>query len=155
MNTILEDVTGIGVPFVRKINLTNPIQLGSVLNFQFDNERMLHMLVCHDIGFGGWAKADKWVRLGLDYLWQASQDEGHILHKAKFSIVRIGTGTVGRRDGALHQDILTAMATSHLDLTLFVRDEEAMVPVRKKQEPLHAFSAWHPMHGEERVRVAA
>lgn len=155
MNTTLEDVTGIGVPFVKKINPTHPIQLGSVLNFQFDRDRMLHMLICHNIGYGGWADADKWVRLGLDHLWQASVTENHMLCDASFSIVQIGTGQIGRRDGARPEEIMTAMATSYLDLTLFVLDKESPIPVKKEQAPLYAMSTWHPMYGEEQLVVAA
>lgn len=151
MNTTLEDVTGIGVPFVKKINPTHPIQLGSVLNFQFDRDRMLHMLICHDIGYGGWVNADKWVRLGLDHLWQASVTENHILYDSAFSIVQIGTGQIGRRDGANSVEIMTAMATSYLDLTLFVRDKGFLVPAKKERAPLYAMSTWHPMYGEEKL----
>lgn len=151
MNTTLEDVTGIGVPFVRKINPTHPIQLGSVLNFQFDKNRMLHMLICHGIGFGGWTDADKWVRFGLDYLWQASMTKNHLLFDSEFSIVQIGTGEIGRRDGACAPEIRSAMAASHLNLTLFVRDKESQILVKKDREPLHPLSTWHPMYGEEKL----
>lgn len=151
MNTTLEDVTGIGVPFVKKINPTHPIKLGSVSNFQFDRDRMLHMLICHNIGSGGWADADKWVRLGLDHLWQAQKTEDHALFGSRFSIIQIGTGYIGRRDGANPREIMTAMATSYLDLTLFVRDKEFPIPVKKERAPLYAMSTWHPMYGEEQL----
>ncbi|MCX6703398.1 MAG: hypothetical protein NTV02_01770 [Candidatus Zambryskibacteria bacterium] len=151
MNDTLEDVTAQWIPYIRDIKPTHPLQLGSVLNFQYDRDRMLHMLICHKIGFGGWEDSEKWVRLGLDYLWQTQQNPAHAWYCKNFSIVRIGTGQIGVRDGANAAEITRAMATSHLDLTLYVRDEQEMVPFTIEREPLFPQSTWHPVYGEEKL----
>ncbi|MEY4602394.1 MAG: hypothetical protein RL292_335 [Candidatus Parcubacteria bacterium] len=150
MNSTLEDVNGVPSEFAKTVKLAGkPLQLGSVLNFQFDDDRMIHLIICHNIGQGGWDNSEKWVRLGMDYLWQAQQTEDHMFYCSSFSSVQIGTGEIGRRDGARPQDIRTAMATSFLNVTLFVRDEQIAVPVRTKWG-LQPVSAWYPMRGEQK-----
>jgi hypothetical protein len=151
MNSQLSDVTGIGRPFVNKLQTQHPIQLGCVLSFEFDDNRRLHMIICHHLGQGGWVGSDMHVRFGLDYLWQKP---AHILRK--FSIVMIGSGRVGLRDGANPAAILTAMTNSHLPVTLFLFDrklqQDGVVALQKP--PLRPLSVWHPNYGEE-VPVAA
>jgi hypothetical protein len=151
MNTELGDVRGIGKPFVSKIARTRGLQLGSVFSFSFDTDRALHMLICHKLGTDGWTDADSYVRFGLDFLWQKQRDVEH-------SIVRIGTGRVGKRDGADHARILTAMATSHLKLRLFVLpDEREQVAMENllSSPNLVPFRQWSRETGETPIRVAA
>ena len=74
MNSTLEDVTQLGWRFTKNIKAAEPIGLGTVLSFLFDDTRMLHMIICHNIGFGGWSEADKYLRIGLDYLWQTDKN---------------------------------------------------------------------------------
>jgi len=147
MNTKLQDVTGIGLPFVKKINALHPIDLGSVLSFKFDDDRNVHMIICHRLGDnGGWKDADMHVRFGMDYLWHTERNG------RKFSTVQIGTGRVGVRDGADPVCIRTAMATSHLPVTLFVfNPRETVAAVIELERPMTAYRAWHPVHGEERL----
>jgi hypothetical protein len=151
MNSLLGDVTGIGRPFVNTLKTTHPIQLGCVLSFEFDDSRQLHMIICHHIGMGGWEGSDMHVRFGLDYLWQKPE---HALRK--FSIVKIGSGRVGQRDGANSAAILTAMTTSFLPVTLFLFNKRLQgegVEALKKP-PLRALCVWNPKFGEE-VLLAA
>lgn len=151
MNRQLDDVRGIGKPFVSKIQRTRPLQLGSVLSFSFDSNRALHMLICHNLGKNGWVDAHNYVRFGLDFLWQKQPDVTH-------SIVRIGTGRVGKRDGANHSDILTSMATSHLKLQLFILPEEQELAAMENllaSPTLVPFRRWSPAEGEEPLRLVA
>lgn len=145
MNSTLSDVLGIGRRFVDKIAAIHPIVRGSVLSFEFTPERHLHMIICHDIGEAGWIDADREVRFGMDYLW-------HTERARRYSIVQIGTGRVGRRDGADPAAIRSAMAASFLPVDLYVYDpgvHEAVATAH--QAPLRAFRAWHPVLGEERI----
>lgn len=153
MNAQFKDVRGIGLPFVNRITLTHPIDLGSVLSFRFDEGRNLHMLICHELGNGGWRKADQYVRYGLDFLWQQDGNAAK-----QYSIVSIGTGRVGLRDGADHRAIRTAIANSFLPVYLFV------LPKEKIGQPMEAFlaapnivpfRAWSPERGVEEIRAAA
>jgi hypothetical protein len=150
MNSTLEDVTGIGLPFVREIRTVHPVGLGTVLSFRFDESgRDVHMIICHDIGFGGWEHADRYVRFGMDYLWQKSLFGG--AQDAPFSIVQIGTGAIGKRDGADPAAIRKAIAESHLSVSLFVLDRADGKPAARVHQPLRALSAWSPLHGEEQL----
>lgn len=146
MNSALRDVRGIGRRFVGSANTTQPIDLGSVLSFKFDARRNLHMIICHHLGEGGWHEADKYVRFGLDHLWQ-NEAPGQ-----RFSVVQIGAGRIGRRDGANHQAIRTAIDESHLTADLYVSPNmgSQQVAARAPAE-LIAFRAWHPTLGEERL----
>src|SRR4051812_21268231 len=83
MNTDLEDVTGIGLRFVRNVIPLLALDLGSVISFDFDQKRKLHMIICHKLGKGGWADAEQYVRFGLDYL-EHLNDTGR-----QYSIVQI------------------------------------------------------------------
>ncbi|TXH01058.1 MAG: hypothetical protein E6R05_06155 [Candidatus Moraniibacteriota bacterium] len=145
MNSTLSDVLGIGRPFVKKVAAIHPIVRGSVLSFKFTPERHLHMIICHDIGEGGWVGADQQVRFGMDYLW-------HTDGSRRYSIVQIGTGRVGKRDGADPTAIRSAIAASFLPVNLYVYDPGAREAVEAAvQAPLRAFRAWHPVLGEERI----
>ncbi len=146
MNSTLSDVTGIGLPFVKQIAAIHPIVRGSVLSFRFTPERNLHMIVCHAIDDGGWVNADMHVRFGMDYLW-------HTEAMRQYSIVQIGTGRVGRRDGADDIAIRSAMANSFLPVDLYVYDPAVhqVIANAMAQQPLRAYRAWHPIHGEERI----
>jgi hypothetical protein len=145
MNAELAEVNGIGLPFTWQIRRENPIPLGTVFSFELDDERQLHLLVCHHIGEGGWVHADKYVRFGLDYLWQSEPQT------KKFSSVQIGTGRIGERDGADFPAIHTAMATSHLPLELFIFKPLEPVAVEANVTPLRtltAFRSWNIHEGE-------
>jgi|GEM_PF-5915513 len=145
MNSTLSEVLGIGRPFVDKIAAIHPIVRGSVLSFEFTPEQHLHMIVCHDIGRGGWVDAEQQVRFGMDYLW-------HTEGTRHYSIVQIGTGRVGTRDGADPATIRSAMAASFLPVDLYVYDPGAHETVEAASvAPLRAFRAWHPVLGEERI----
>jgi hypothetical protein len=147
MNNTLSDVTGMGRRFVNQYpTLIHPIDLGSVLSFSYDKDRYLHMIVCHKIGRGGWSNADTFIRFGMDYLWHSEPGR-------KFSIVQIGTGHIGLRDGADHVAIRTAMANSFLEVDLYVHDkDEQEAEVAVAELPLiAAHRAWHPRFGEQRL----
>jgi hypothetical protein len=152
MNSQMKDVRGIGFPFVKRLQIKQPINLGSVISFEFKQGRQLHMIVCHHIGADGWVGADMHVRFGMDYLWQQPET-----HMRDHSIVQIGNGRAGQRDGANTGAILSAMANSFLPVTLFVFTpvkEEADASVVTLRPRNHAIRVWHPLHGEERVTVA-
>lgn len=146
MNSQLHDVTGIGTPFVNKVKTAHPIDLGGVLSFKFDEGRHVHMIICHHLGKDGWIGAEMHVRFGLDYLWKT---EGN---RRKFSIVQVGTGRVGTRDGADPVSIRTAMATSFLQVKLFIHNPlETKAAHVSLKRPMVAYRAWHPTMGEERL----
>jgi hypothetical protein len=146
MNSHLNDVTGIGRPFVNKITTAHPVKLGSVLSFRFDATRNLHMLVCHHLGKGGWANSDMHVRYGMDYLWQTEKPT------EDFSIVSIGTGRIGIRDGADAVAIRTAMANSYLPADLYIHFEPEKFTVdNANQMILKAYRHFHPIYGEELI----
>jgi hypothetical protein len=152
MNNTLEDlVNRIGRPYVEKLraDLTHPLELGSVLSFRFDDH---HLLVCHEIGHGGWHDADRYIRFGLDYLDHAENNKVD-----EFSIVQIGTGLIGVRDGAIYHSIHAAMTNSHLPMTLFVWDDH-VVPLYKKRDELLemvAYAAWTPDWGRQELDLIA
>lgn len=146
MNTDLQDVTGIGRRFVRNLIPQAALQLGSVITFQFDEQRRVHMIICHTLGKGGWAHAPQHVRFGMDYL-------NHLDDGRDYSIVRIGKGRIGRRDGADFSAIHQAMADSYLLADLYVYDmpkQEAMAEAFALPRPLRA---WSVAEGE--LQVAA
>lgn len=82
----------------------------------------------------------------MDYL---RQTEGPT---EEFSIVQIGTGRVGIRDGADAVAIRTAMATSFLPADLFIYQKpETVAKHAKVLVPLQAYRHFHPIYGEERI----
>ncbi len=146
MNSQMNDVTGIGRPFVNKIRTAHPIKLGSVISFKFDETRNLHMLICHHLGKDGWFGSDMHVRYGMDYLWQTEA------YTEAFSIVAIGTGRVGVRDGANDVAIRTAMANSYLPADLFIYQKPEKVTKHDGiLVPLQAYRHFHPIYGEEQI----
>ena len=150
MNTKLDDVTGIGRPFVKNVFPATALELGSVLTFDFDAKRKLHMIICHDLGLGGWHRTDQHIRFGMDYL-NHINDTGR-----QHSIVRVGTGRVGKRDGADHAAILTAMTNSYLPVNLYIWEpQEQIVVTRVQPEPMIAVAAWHPQQGPIPLQMAA
>ncbi len=155
MNSALNDVTGIGLPFVKQSIPTRAIQLGSVISFNFDTNRKLHMLICHHLGEGGWAGADRHVRFGLDYLEHLAHMDEEPPVERDYSIVHIGTGRVGIRDGADKVAIHRAIADSHLTVDLFVYKKPEEAAVVSMRTPLVPFRAWSPNFGEERMSLAA
>jgi hypothetical protein len=146
MNSKLTQASAIGRPFVRNVEVIKQIDLGSVLTFNFEPGRLLHMLICHKIGKGGWASADKFVRFCLDYLWK---EHG----RRQYGVVQIGTGSIGKRDGADSAAIRTAMTTSFLEMDLFIRPEEEEAATRVTQTPLVPFRTWSMDKGEREIRV--
>ena len=150
MNLQFKDVLGIGKPFVDRIVRTRDLRLGSVISFEHDDERELHMLVCHRIGKGGWKDAEQFVRYGMDYLWQKRQDR-------KYSIVNIGTGRVGKRDGADHALIRSAITSSFLPVDLYILNEKERIPAEATASvvPLRPFRIWDTERGEVSIRLAA
>lgn len=154
MNSQLSDVTGIGLPFVKDAVPTRAIQLGSVITYEFDTVRKLHMLICHSLGNGGWRDSERYVRFGLDYLAHVNQME--MEKETNYSIVNIGTGRVGTRDGSDPIGIKRAMADSHLVIDLFVYTPPSVhADVRAARAPLRLVGAWSPHYGEERIPLAA
>tara|TARA_B100000508_G_scaffold77059_1_gene59946 strand:- start:2125 stop:2646 length:522 start_codon:yes stop_codon:yes gene_type:complete len=151
MNRTLQNVTGIGYPFVSGLNLAGELELGGVLSFKFDHGRHLHMLICHTNEIGGWEDSHKYVRFGLDFLWQQDTDG------RDFSIVEIGTGKNGRKQGADAPRIHRAMGNSFLDLTLFVNhnDPERVAAHDALVVPMEAYRAWTPQGGIVELAAAA
>lgn len=141
MNTALDDVTGIGRRFVRDRIPAAALDLGSVITFQFDKKRRLHMLICHELGTGGWRGAPQYVRFGMDYL-------DHLDDGRDYSIVQIGTGRIGRRDGADASAIHQAMATSYLLADLYVYDAARQIAMAEVIDLPRPLRAWSVAEGE-------
>ena len=144
MNNTLSEPSAIGRPFLNNVTVLKEIDLGSVLSFRFEQGRQLHMLICHHVGVGGWAAADKYVRYCLDYLWQQHPDR-------HYGIVQIGSGPVGKRDGANVPEIRTAMAASFLgvDLVILPNDHEARTALGAPA--LVPFRVWDMGRGEREI----
>lgn len=147
MNTRCAEASAIGrTALIGKV-LSRELDLGDVITFHFDQHRDLHMLICHELGAGGWSGADQFIRTGLDHLWLRHRD------RRKFSIVRIGTGPVGIRDGADAAAIHMAMATSYLPLCLYIWDGEG-VDAKAAQYPiLKPSRTWSRRRGEREITV--
>ncbi len=149
MNTRCAEASAIGrTVLVGKI-LSRELELGDVVTFKFDEHRNLHLLICHELGRGGWQGAERFVRCGLDYLWQRHRE------KQRFSIVRIGTGPVGIRDGADASAIHTAMADSYLPVTLYIWDGEGVEARVAQFPPLTPSRTWNFSKGEREIRLAS
>ena len=149
MNAEFDDVTGIGKPFIDQIVKTRDVSLGSVITFDYDGSRQLHMLICHHLLKGGWDRADHYVRYGMDFLWNSDPNRD-------YSIVNIGTGRVGKRDNADHAAIRTAMSTSFLPVDLFVLNESERPAAAMAQViPLKPLRMWDMARGETDIRLAA
>lgn len=142
MNDEFEDVTGIGRRFVENLVGVTP-ELGSVVTFKFDSIRRVHMLVCHKLGPKGWHQAERHVRYGMDYINHLNDNP-----RRGFSIVEIGTGRVGRRDGADPAAIRKAMEESYLPAVLYKREERAAAVVDLWSRPLTPLVAWAPVTGQ-------
>lgn len=143
MNIALHDVRGIGRDAIKNITHAFDLDLGSVITFPFDENRNLHMIICHQLGMGGWDDADQYVRFGMDFLWQQRPHK-----RAQYSIVQIGTGRVGERYGADVPSIITAMATSHLPVTLFVPPKPVVANDALSRMMQPPSRVWHTARGE-------
>lgn len=146
MNSKLAQASAIGRPFINNINVVKQIDLGSVLTFEFEKGRHLHMLICHTIGKGGWKHADKFIRFCMDYLWKEHGNR-------KYGIVQIGMGPIGKRDGADPSVIRTAMTNSFLEVNLFIQPERREAVASVARPPLIPFRAWSMEKGEREIRV--
>jgi hypothetical protein len=145
MNTTLQEVTGIGLNFSWRVDHKKPFALGTVLSFKLDRMRNLHMIICHKLGDDGWCDADKYIRFGLDYLWSKNENNRY------YSIVEIGTGRVGQRDGADAAAIRSAIANSWLRAELFVFDSLKPVAIEQiSPKVLRAYRCWDYQDGEKK-----
>ena len=140
MNRQLEEVRGIGLSFTWQIQHTKPVKLGTVFSFELGEGRKLHMIICHRLGEGGWKDSDRYLRFGMDYLWQT---EG----PRPCSMVKVGTGPIGKRDGADVPKILSAIADSHLAVTLYVYRPPELVAAEARvalpRQTLVAYRSWN------------
>jgi hypothetical protein len=152
MNTTLGQVKGIGLPFTWRVTDPKPLALGSVYSFHMDRGQQLHMIICHELRKGGWEDSEKYIRFGMDYLWHRDGA------KRRFSMVQIGTGRIGKRDGADFGAISTAISTSHLPVELYIFD-----PYERQAQESHAavvppslvaFRRWNMGTGEQLLEVA-
>ena len=150
MNTKLVEASAIGRRVLVDKFATRALELGDVLTFKYDQHRHLHMVICHTIGEGGWEHADRFLRFGLDYLWQRNPQK-------EFSIVKVGTGSVGIRDGADPSTLHSAMASSYLPLHLFVRPEQGEAVDRAAEiAPVPLVALWSHSRGDVPIqRLAA
>jgi hypothetical protein len=142
MNTELKELDSLHLPQRWQSEQSYPLPLGSVLSFRLDRKRLLHMLICHSLKQNGWVDADKYVRIGMDYLWRL-----HGINR-DFSIVQIGAGRIGTAGGADVNKIRAAMAASFLSVTLFVKDSERPADFRTvKSGQLAKPIFWNPLKG--------
>jgi hypothetical protein len=89
------------------------------------------MLICHrDCSKGAGIKRINLSRFGMDYLDHNKEPD------QKFSVVQIGTGPIGLRDGADLSAIMTAISTSFLPVTLCLREEAMVMTAGAKRAPL-------------------
>lgn len=151
MNSKLGEVAGIGLRFTWQIQHNKPLPPGTVYSFELDASRKLHMIICHHLGEGGWEDSEKYIRFGMDYLWHSEPKD------RKFSMVQVGTGHIGKRDGAPVAAIIDAISTSHLPVTLYVYQPPERVAVEARQfvtrPPLVAYRSWSRESGE--LKMAA
>lgn len=144
MNSQLQEVQGIGLPFTWQIQHNKPLKLGTVFSFELDAVRKLHMIICHHLGQGGWENSDQYLRFGMDYI---RQTEG----PRPCSMVKVGTGHIGQRDGADVPKIISAIADSHLAVTLYVyrphEPEAVEARVALPLPSLVAYRAWNHEDG--------
>lgn len=146
MNRDLSERTPFAISVSNRHKIVTPVEMGSVLSFEYRDGRKVHMLVCHEIGQGGWNDADKYVRWCLDYLWYTAPER-------QYSVVHIGTGRIGKRDGADGAAIMTALAQSHLEMVLYQKstlNQEAL-PAVVQPALIHAYRLWQPSKGEMRL----
>lgn len=149
MNSALGEVQGIGLPFTWQIQHTKPLKLGTVFSFELGADRKLHMIICHHLGEGGWEDSDRYLRFGMDYL---RQTEG----PRPCSMVKVGTGHIGKRDGADVPKILSAIADSHLAVTLYVYRPPGLVAVEAHAAlPLPRLVAYRSWNIEEGAMALA
>lgn len=142
MNTELGQLDSLLLPKQWHANLKAPFALGSVLSFQLDRKRQLHMLICHHLGKDGWRDADKYVRIGMDHLWLQYKE-----HR-DFSVVKIGAGRVGAAGGANVNEIHEAMAASFLPVTLVMHEASRPVDISSiKSTQLSRPKVWSPQTG--------
>ncbi len=145
MNSELGELSALGRSVLkRNLPRRELLDLGTVLTFKFDDKRLIHMVICHHLGEGGWRFADQYIRVGLDHLWLNPPA------RRKFSIVQIGKGAVGTRDGANSSSIHTAIASSYLPVDLYVYDDnKATVPKQNVVQlpALQMVQGWNPKTG--------
>jgi hypothetical protein len=144
MNPTLSERTPFALSVSNRHKIVTPVEMGSVLSFDYRDGRKVHMLVCHEIGQGGWKDAGKYVRWCLDYLWYTAPER-------QYSVVHIGTGRIGKRDGADGAAIMTALAQSHLEMVLYQKPKSEEVVGQQAVRPvavIHAFRLWQPSKGE-------
>lgn len=149
MNTRCAEASAIGRTVLVGKVLSRELELGDVVTFKFDKRRDLHLLICHELGQGGWEGAEQFVRFGLDYLWRQYRT------KRQFSIVRIGTGLVGTRDGADATAIHTAIADSYLPICLYIWDGEKVEDRVAQFPPLKPSRTWNFSKGEREIRLVS
>lgn len=74
-------------------------------------------------------------------------------------MVKVGTGRIGQRDGADVPQIMSAIANSHLAVTLYVYkpEEPEFVEARAAlvRPPLVAYRSWNFEEGEVPLPMAA
>lgn len=142
MNTTLEELDSILLPKQWQAEQKYPLPLGSVLSFKLDRKRFLHMIICHTLQKSGWSDADKYIRIGMDYLW--------LRHRGNrdFSVVQIGAGRIGSVGGADVNKIRAAMAASFLPATLFIKDSDRPANIREiSSRQLVKPEMWTPLTG--------
>lgn len=142
MNNELKALDSILLPQLWKSEQKYPLPLGSVLSFRLDRMRYLHMLICHSLGKNGWVDADKYIRVGLDYLWYKHREN------RDFSIVQIGAGRIGTTGGAEVTKIRTAISASFLPVTQYIKDSGRPADIRSiKSGQLSKPEVWSPLTG--------
>ncbi|MEI8337676.1 MAG: hypothetical protein WCF92_00840 [bacterium] len=142
MNSELGDLSALGCQIFRdQLPRSELIDLGTVLSFRYDKERMVHAIICHHLGNGGWRNANNYVRVALDHLWLTC---GY----RQFGIVQIGKGRVGIRDGANSIQITEAIASSYLHVDLYIHDDQVAVEEQEASgRVLHFLEGWNQTKG--------
>lgn len=142
MNPMLDELTDIVLPKGWRSKNRAPFPLGGVVSFKLNSKQLLHMLICHNLGVGGWEQADRYVRIAMDHLWSIYGSSRY------FSMVEIGKGKIGSRDGADHEAIHTAIANSWLSVDLYIFESSQPVAIQTiTPKQLRAHSSWSPLSG--------
>ena len=100
--------------------------LGTVVTFESeDTKRRVHMILCHTPE--DWNDADKYIKQGMNSIFYTQDEMGNLSGgnhaKRSYSIVKIGTGPEGIKNGADFSKIVEGMASSDLPVTMFVLPE--------------------------------
>ncbi len=115
----------------------NGVPVGTVIfGICSDTEKATLLLVCHELGEGGWENAPEAIKRGFDTVGSTI-----LLQDEEIATVAIGTGKTGRNQGASWDAIRAAMEASKANLVLYWENEKQKAMVEKDPNPQRVISA--------------